>query len=216
MNFEEDVSVFEKALAHLPTIWDGRKCILELKEADYNWKQMEWMGFYFEFKARQLLKGLCDIPGDEFGSVTFDLKLSMNWDLKANARQAGSTVILNDKSAMNLSIQKAGGHGEIIARCDVDYNDDTKSFKQWHSELKGRRSNYEIARIQRNSNPRRRKTHARLKELIFLLIQEHDTSNLNTMRQGRNSGGSPRRPKYSIDLNHLDQFTFKKLTFNAG
>ncbi len=44
-----DIETFRLRLSDLPISWDGRSCVLELKEADYNWRQMEWWEFYFEF-----------------------------------------------------------------------------------------------------------------------------------------------------------------------
>ncbi len=35
--------------------WNGKQCITESKEADYNWRQMEWIGWYFEYKSRRVL-----------------------------------------------------------------------------------------------------------------------------------------------------------------
>ena len=35
-------------------IWDGKKCVLEMKEHHYqNWAQTEWQGFYLEFLLQQ-------------------------------------------------------------------------------------------------------------------------------------------------------------------
>lgn len=42
--------------ADLPTKWEGKSAILELKSADYMWRQMEWIGWYLEYKASVLPK----------------------------------------------------------------------------------------------------------------------------------------------------------------
>ena len=34
----------------LPKKVDGKAAILELKQAGYQWRQMEWIGWYFEHK----------------------------------------------------------------------------------------------------------------------------------------------------------------------
>ena len=35
-----------EGLKNIPTMWDGKKAILEMKENEYpHWKQMEWIGF---------------------------------------------------------------------------------------------------------------------------------------------------------------------------
>lgn len=46
--FSKDIANAKAALASLPRVWEGKKSVLELKEANYNWKQMEWWAFYFE------------------------------------------------------------------------------------------------------------------------------------------------------------------------
>lgn len=198
----------------MPTDWDGKKSVLELKEADYQWRQMEWWGFYFEYKARQLLEGVCEIPGEKFDRVEFDLKRTINWDLKAKAiRSDDQRVILNDVSAMQESIMCHGAHGEIIALCDVEYNDEDRSFQKWHDELKGGPSKYEIERRQRTSASRYRKTRAQLSEILFVIVNKGDLGSLSEMKQGRNANGAPRPPKYMLDIENLNGMSFQKLEF---
>ena len=47
-----DITIAKLLLADLPTKWDGKQSILELKNANFNWRQMEWWGFYFEYLCR--------------------------------------------------------------------------------------------------------------------------------------------------------------------
>jgi hypothetical protein len=139
--YEKDINVLKADLIYLPKYWDGRSSILELKEANYNWRQMEWWAFYFEYKAKELLAKYFSFPGDRYGNVSFDMKGAINWDLKAKAIKSDDhKVILNDRSAMEQSIAKTGYHGEIIALCDVEYNDIDRTFQKWHSKLKGGKS----------------------------------------------------------------------------
>lgn len=37
----KDIKMLKSKLKELPTKWDGKKSILELKKANYNWRQME-------------------------------------------------------------------------------------------------------------------------------------------------------------------------------
>ena len=42
-----------KLLAEMPAEWEGRRAILEMKNAGYpHWKQMEWIGFLFSVSLR--------------------------------------------------------------------------------------------------------------------------------------------------------------------
>ncbi|MDR2064138.1 MAG: hypothetical protein LBP85_00265 [Prevotellaceae bacterium] len=136
--YSEDIEILKKEMPKLPKEWEGKHCVMELKVADYNWRQMEWWAFYFEYKVKDLLKDKFSFPGDRYNNVCFDLKRKINWDLKAKAIKSDEhKVILNDKCAMDMSIEKLGYHGEIIAMCDVEYNDVNRTFQKWHTELKG-------------------------------------------------------------------------------
>ena len=212
-----DIKHFKIALSNLPVLWEGKACVLELKVANYNWRQMEWWAFYFEFKAKQCLSKVCGIPGGKINRVEFDLKTQINWDLKARAIKTDSRrVILNDKFAMEQSIKENGYHGEIITLCDVEYNDVNRSFQKWHTELKGGLSDYEKRRRARsNSFSRYRKTSAELVEIIYIVFEPEDLPKLDVMNQGRNSNGKPRPPKYSLNLERINEYWFEKQQFAA-
>ncbi len=182
--FQEDVTLMKSRLATLPTRWDGKESILKLKEVSYNWRQMEWWAFYFEFLCREALKDICEIPGERFGRVTFDLKRSVNWDLKSKAVKSDDHyAILNDKEATQLTVEKYGEHGAIIALCDVEYNDENRCFQKWHTELKGGKSRYEKLREIRTNASRYRKTKVVLTEILFLRFTAESLPNLGTMKQ---------------------------------
>ncbi|MCX6380135.1 MAG: hypothetical protein NT023_11790 [Armatimonadetes bacterium] len=207
MSLLEDVKIAKLALANIPTDWDGKTCVLEMKEANFQWRQMEWWGFYFELQVRRLLASEFEIPGDKYNKVTFDLKRSVNWDLKAKAIKSDDhRAILNDKTAMESSIAAYGEHGVIMALCDVEYNDTNRCFQKWHTELKGGKSNYEKAREGRTSVSRYRKTYVEVAEILFLRIDADNIGYLDTMKQGRNSNSKPRKEKYMLDLENLEHF----------
>ena len=207
MIYSKDIELLKEHLPQLPKFWDGKSCVLELKEAEYQWKQMEWWAFYFEYKFRNLFYDKFSFPGNSFSNVTFDLKGAINWDLKAKAIKSDDhKVILNDKAAMEQSIENDGFHGEIIALCDVEYNDLNRTFQKWHNELKGGKSKYELERETRTSVSRYRKTKAELMEIVLLVLKRDDLDLLSTMKQGRNSNGMPRPEKYMLDLETIDNF----------
>ena len=205
--YANDIKILQNELPKLPKFWDGKTCVLELKEADYNWRQMEWWAFYFELKVKNILNDKFQFAGDRFDNVTFDLKGAINWDLKAKAIKSDDhKVILNDRLAMEQSIENHSFHGEIIALCDVEYNDNDRSFQKWHTELKGGKSAYEIEREERTSISRYRKTKAELTEIVLLVLQKNDLEKLSIMKQGRNSNGKPRPEKYMLDLEMINEF----------
>lgn len=178
---------------------------------------MEWWGFYFEFLCYQRLESSFAVPGDRFGktrTACFDFKGSINWDLKAKAIKSDDhRSILNDAEAMNWSINEYGAHGLIIALCDVEYNDENRTFQKWHQKLKGGKSKYEVNREQRTSVSRYRKTKAELQELLFLIVNPKNISFLGIHHQGRNSNGKPRPPKYMLDYDFIDKYLADKIKF---
>lgn len=190
---------------------------MELKEANFNWRQMEWWGFYFEHLCYERLEGSFEIPGDRYGTARtacFDVKGSINWDLKAKAIKSDDhRSILNDTKAMNKSIKEYGAHGLIIALCDVEYNDNDRTFQKWHQELKGGKSKYEINREQRTSVSRYRKTTAKLQEILFLVVTSKNISSLEIHHQGRNSNGKPRPPKYMLNYETIKKFLVDRIRF---
>lgn len=213
----EDIQVAKVALARLPTVWSGKKCVLELRAADYNWRQMEWWAFYFEHLCHIKLDGIFNMPGERIGTVTFDATRTINWDFKSKAIKSDDhRAILNDKSAMNASLKKHAAHGVLVALCDVDYNDANRSFQKWHTKLKGGLSDYEIERKTRTSVSRYRKTKAVLQEILFLIVTPDNVNQLGTMRQGRNSNGKPRPEKYMLDLENIDDLLVDRLDFSIG
>jgi hypothetical protein len=212
--FASDVATLREALAPLKTDWEGKATILEMKDADYNWRQMEWWAFYFEYLCFQALTGKFAVPGDRYGKVGFDMKGNVNWDLKSKAIKSDDhDAILNDKQAMEKSLETYGEHGVVIALCDVEYNDVDRSFQQWHSELKGGKSKYEEKRAARTSVSRYRKTRATLSEILLLRFVPESLPLLGTMKQGRNSNGNPRNEKYLLDLEEIGDFLVERIVF---
>ncbi len=218
MHFSDDIAAAKRAFADISYCWDGKKCIMEMKDANYNqWRQMEWFGFYFEFLCMQRLGGIFSIPGDKYGTVAsacFDAKRAVNWDFKAKAIKSDDhRLILNDVVAMDASVSSFKAHGVIIALCDVDYNDENRSFQKWHDDLKGGKSKYTLAREKRTSISRYRKTSAVLREILFIVLDAKNISFLDIYNQGRNSNGAPRPPKYSMNFETAGDLIVDKIDF---
>ena len=114
-----DIRIAKTALAKLPNYWVGKKCVLELKSANYNWRQMEWWAFYFEFLCQRALSRDFSIPGDRYGkarTACFDAKRTINWDFKAKAIKSDDhRAILNNTAGMDGSIKEHEAHGGVVA-----------------------------------------------------------------------------------------------------
>ena len=212
----KDADRIKEALGKLPKFWDAKSAILYLKAKDYQWRQMEWIGFHFELLSTELLeKRSFTIPGDKYGNTTFDCKHAINWDMKSHAiRSDTHKAILNDVEAVDDSIEEHGCHGVILALLDVEYNDDNRSFQKWHSELKGGLSDYERDRMARNATSRYRKRSAQLQQVLILSIDKNNKDLLGIYNQGRNSDGSPRPPKYMLNIELADSLEIGRIEFD--
>lgn len=106
-DYQKDIKIIIQSLRQIPTSWDGKRSILELKESNYQWRQMEWIGFYFEFLCKKSLEDMGFIvPGKRYSQVEFDSFRSINWDMKSSAIKSHShRIILNDKKAIDESIE---------------------------------------------------------------------------------------------------------------
>ena len=205
---DEILSVLKKTL---PKKIDGKEAILELKRIDYNWKQMEWIGWYFEHLLfTKIIEALGGTGGPTFGNTAFDYKKKFVWDFKTHPiitpkGTPNDTMILNDKEAVDLCIQKYHGLGFIVVHGNAVF-DDTGEFKAWHDALKGGHSNYEIERIKRGAPSRKRKCAFEIDHIEALFFKNSDELNrgvsdrwIHFFQEGmRNADGSPRRSKYAI------------------
>ncbi len=204
------ITQLEELLAQMPAVWDGRKAILEMRDSGYpHWKQMEWIGWYFQFICDKKLSSLMEIPGHKYGRVGFDGFLVIEWDFKVhpikNAKgQDKNGVIANDRLATARAIKKFGAAGLILAVGDAEYNDDDRSFQIWHKKLKGGLSSYEKKRISRKAPSRLRKTAFRLREIKLILLDDKNVRELGSFQEGfRNSDGSPRNAKVLLNLENI-------------
>ena len=53
-----EIQILKDKLETIPKIWDGKTSILELKENNFQWRQTEWIGFWFELWCRKNLNQL--------------------------------------------------------------------------------------------------------------------------------------------------------------
>lgn len=200
----------EKALSHIPTEWDGRKAITEMRVSGYaHWRQMEWIGWYFQFLCDTKLAGVLEIPGTKYGKVEFDGYSGIPWDFKVHPNksadgQANKNVIMNDTLAIAAAIKEFGGAGLILAIGDAIFNDQDRSFQIWHKKLKGGLSSYEKKRMLRKAPSRLRKTGFHLREIRIIVLDEKMMKDMGSFQTGfRNSDGSPRKAKVLLNVENI-------------
>jgi len=203
---ETDVTIqaLRDACRRMPSVWDGRESILEMKEAgSRQWRQMEWMGWYFEFLCQREFPGILSMPGKKYGNTEFDAFGKMSWDFKAHAANSQRhDVITNATDAVGQTLNDYGHYGLVLAVGVVEYNDEEKTFKAWHDQLKGKRSKYEENRIMEGRPSRARKTEFVLSEIHFICFDAEMLKMCSASFQEnmRNADGSPRRAKVMVKI----------------
>lgn len=207
MRISKDVCTeIEKRLGHVPVIWDGKKAILEMKgNENRQWKQMEWIGFYFQYLCEQYLKDIFKFQQPKYGNSAFDGFFKIPFDFKSHATNTSShTIPVNDKEAIECAINDYGAVGLLVAIGDVVYNDENRMFQKWHDELKGSQTRYVRENKKRGAWSRLRKCSLTLKQIVIIEITHDTLARCGSFQRGfRNSDGSPRREKVSIDLEKL-------------
>lgn len=205
----------QSSLSKFPKVWDGKECINQMREeGSKHWRQMEWIGWYFQHLCDTKLNTVFQIPGESFrnGNVSFDgAAEGYNFDFKAHAWVTASgkrkpCTVLNDKVSMDESVAKYGRHGLLLALLKCEYDQDG-SFKKWHDSIKGEISEYVKDGIKSGRLSRKRKVRAYVEKYVILTITRENINRLPVMNQGRNSNGKPRMQKYGINLEDMALFS---------
>lgn len=208
MNFSKICRAIGEKLKTLPKKWDGRRSIIEMRESNYpQWKQMEWIGFYFQFLCEKSLSSVMQIPGPKYGNVNFDAFKEIPFDFKSHAMNTSShQIIVNDSKAIGEGIKDYGAVGLILALGKVLYNDDDRTFQKWHEELKGGMSDYSVRRIERGAWSRLRKVSFDLQQISFIKITDKTLIKCGSFQEDfRNADGKARRPKVLLNLEEIDK-----------
>ncbi len=208
MDFKSTSRKIARRFSKIPKVWDGKSVITEMKEAEYpQWRQMEWIGFYFQYLCAKQLSKIMEIPGTSYGRVQFDGFLEIPWDFKAHAMNTSShEIIVNDSQAISMGIKEFGSVGLILAMGKVEYNDENRAFQQWHNILKGGISDYEKERIKRGAWSRLRKVSFDLQQISFIQLTDETLIKSGSFQSDfRNSNGRPRRAKVLLDLEKLNE-----------
>ena len=210
----------------LPKHWDGEACVSELHAADHQWRQMEWIGFWFEYRARQILAPLGATRGPTFGNMCFDCAINGVWDFKSHPTggAASKMAYLNDEEAVLECLKLEQHLGWIIAVGEASYDTDGQ-FKTWHDRLKGNESDYVQAGRKIGRASRRRKAAFELKGIVwfeFRSATELDTAvRAGWMSRGmqaaqRNSDGNARRAKFGFSYSRWRAYSGSTPSYSAG
>lgn len=182
-------------LERLEQHWDGRACISAMRDSgSTQWRQMEWQGFYFEEKVRELLNDAHPTPAvggprTRFGNTTFDYASPQRvWDAKAHTARrvnlpGGSPYTvkgdaeawLNDAQAMRQCIDQQG-LGFLVAD-GLAGLDTTGEFREWHREFGAEDDRPRRRYVSSTGRSRARKSEFTLLGLRAVWI--HDTADLD-------------------------------------
>jgi len=205
---EENLKEIANLLKKIPTRWDGKESILEMKNNNgKNWKQMEWIGFYFEYLCQKYLKEIMEFHKIKYGRTSFDGFLDVPFDFKTHILNSISKTkdsVINDTEAILNALQDYRYMVIIMVLGNAEYNDINRTFQNWHEEIKGGKSKYELDRIKRKAPSRLRKIRFDVKEIIIFKFDKNILERCKGFQKGfRNSNGKPRRPKVSLNPNDL-------------
>jgi hypothetical protein len=189
----------------LPTTWDGRKCIQEMHEAEYSqWAQDEWAAFYFEFQGLPALINAFGGGPCQFANTRIDYSLGHPWDLKVHMAES-AVAPLNDQQAMHAALTAGAGLGFVVLSGDVEYDDG--AFRQWQRDYRASHGKAPRKRSVPPAYRRKSKVSFRPKVLDVFFIEDEraldeavNDGSLTVMRQGRQTSGAARLPKYALHL----------------
>lgn len=216
MASENIYSKISNRLKKIPKKWNGKDTILEMRDNEFShWKQMEWIGFYFQYLCEKYLKDIFEFQKPRYNNVSFDGLFKIPFDFKAHAMNTSShQVIVNDSEAIASAIKEYGKVVLLLALGKVEYNDEKRNFQKWHEKLKGGLSDYSKERIARGAWSRLRKVEFDLQQISFIEITDKTLVKCGSFQQDfRNSDGRPRRKKVLLDLEKIDDELIEVLEY---
>jgi len=206
---EESIEILEVIQKYFPKIFEARDSIKWLHKHTTQGNQKEWAAIFFEEYCRPLLTNFL---GGWYGvriikGSRIDYQRYYNWDLKVhsiknNKGKSTSQIILNDKDAMERIIELESGMGFVIA--DVDFSFDTSgNLSKWRDQYENRAKKHsKNARIMKNRGKIVGLKAIFIKDKSVLKKGRHENW-ISIFKQGRQPDGSPRKPKYMIDLDKI-------------
>lgn len=211
---EEGQEILKVLDKYFPKRFEGKESIQWLHKHTTQRKQDEWAAFFFEEYSFPLLTRF--LGGWKGPRITnnkrFDYQRDHVWDLKLEAMQdvhgkSSSWVILNDIASTKRVIDIECGLGYIIAMVDFTYDVDGK-LRSWRDKFENKTS---------SKKSRILKKHGTVIDIkgVFIKNSSHISEGekdgwISIFKQGRNSDGSPREPKYMIKMENVpEEFMIK-------
>ena len=187
--------------------WDGKKSTYYLKEETTHWRQMEWMGFYWEHIGPKAISNKLNIktPGPKYGNVEIDAFLEIPWDYKThsiNSEKGGTNkdIPTNGYQEVLQCLEEHKRIGFIIASGISEFDSRPEMpFKQWHDKLKGAESDYVKKGKESGRRQRARKVNFNVKSVDFIILDKNTINLCGRFQEGMiNSDGTPRNAKVNL------------------
>ena len=217
---EEAKRIIEILDKYFPKRFNAEESIKWLHKHSNQKKQDEWAAFFFEEYSFPLLINF--LGGWKGPRITkdkrFDYQREYVWDLKMESiidKNGSKTkwVILNDKSATDRIIRDEKGIGFIIAKTKFAFDHDGK-VREWREKYENK-----VPKKTGPGNTRVLKTKGNVLELLAIIIQDKKEIEkaikngwIGIFKQGRNSNGDPRPPKYQMNVEKIPQDNIVQLS----
>lgn len=204
-NFDKAI----KKIQSLDKIWHGAEVGQAMYDAeDTNWAQIEWIGWGFEFWAKNNLGEVFDIHSNVLPEhkTLLDAHNVFPWDFKThvkfNARgKENKLTPLNDKKAIDDALEKYGKIGFIVAEGEATFGD---VFEAWRLKTKGKMSKVQERNRSEGRRSRKRKDTFEVTCVNVYVITKEDMVTMKEQKimtpfkQGRQADGSERKEKYNF------------------
>lgn len=205
----------QSAFAPISRDWVGKELGQSMLDAgDRNWRQIEWIGFGFEFLAKQYLKNHFmiheNIPVEH--RDVFDAFNQFPWDLKTHVlRNARGNVTratpLNDMAAIDRVFETYNNFGLVIVDGNATFGDE---YEQWRMRSNGGvLSATQIRNAAEGRTSRKRKDTFSVEKVSLFVFSAEDMAALKAdkimseFKQGRQADGTPRNLKYKFDATRV-------------
>lgn len=204
---KEGLEIIQVLNQYFPKRFEAKDSIRWLHQFSNQKRQDEWAGFFFqEYSVPLLTKFLGGWKGPRITKGSrFDYQREYVWDLKleSNYNSKGKPiewVILNDKETTDRVIKLESGTGIIIARANFSFDKDG-SLKKWRDKFENKKTRKKVrgARILKKTG--------QITDLKTIFIKDMSQVEsaikdgwLEIFKQGKNTNGKPRPPKYKIKI----------------
>lgn len=196
--------------------WNGKKAYNEMVKANYrNMLQAEWPGFYNQFLFENFIKregceGVVS-AGDDDSELDLDLtflktsKKVFLGDLKTHTKGSGA-IITNDQGVIDTAVKKYGKVWFFVVEHDTEKDIDHGLVVRDHWNKLKRETGI--------GNPTanyatRMKNNVTIKNVLILEVTLHNHHYLSDFQTGMlNSNGTPRAPKYKINIRDIEHFVY--------